>query len=456
MKFIFKVFLVFSGLAVFTYYVVPNDILPSYFILNSIILFLMCSFSIYLALRRTNNTLTSGIILIGLQFLFMFIGSINYYIVIYIFPDYTEGMEVTQLYWMGCSLLFIVGYLIALKKSRTFKPLSTYIPANLVPLIWFFVILGFIGTVLGIINVGHIPVLTKGSGFMRYTGEEGMGGIETKLWMLNLIAGLFSFMYYQKSKKPIYLIVYLFSVLQLTVFIIRFYFILSLLLAMILYLGDKSITRGLIIRIAVIFIFLGFLNTFYLENRSGNENLLVMRSGRNLNDFQSRYIYSTFNEFRQLNDLIARYPDRLYGQTFLSIPISFLPSEFWDAFGINKTEIQNLNSAILLTEVMETGGGLRTGITGELFVNFGFAGALFMIPFGYFMGYLDNLYRRTSRFDLRKLFLLIFIGIFIYATFVGQINAVGSLIVFYLYIFIAIYFLFRKKNLKVQEVVTTS
>ena len=142
------------------------------------------------------------------------------------------------------------------------------------------------------------------------------------------------------------------------------------------------------------------------------------------------------------------YNDFRGGTTFLNIPITFLPYQVWEIFGINKAEVRTDVSAILLADELnsETATGLRTGIMGELYVNFAFLGAVFMVFVGWVNALLENWMRSMSESDVRVIFLFMLQSIMIYSL-IGQIDVIAQAAFYLLTVMVPILMLCRKRAL---------
>jgi oligosaccharide repeat unit polymerase len=415
------------------------------FLVNILLLLPILSIFLFIYNRKTQGTqrFSMGVVFLFIMFAFMVIGGINYFITCYIYPGYYGGLEVTNLYWTICIISFAIGYLATVRSNKKIRPTRTLYAMNLKTLAIIFAILGLIGSMVSIFRVGYIPILSgesmSGVRFSNIMGEY------AKLWKMNILAAISAFrvMLQKKEKRTLYFLIFLSASIQLTFFVVRFDVFLVMIACLLLYLYTKQINKKRVISLIIIAISLIAFNGFYLTIRERSLN--PVQASPDLSFVQRRIIYSTFNEYRQLNVLMRNYnDDYLWGKSFLNIPISFLPYEVWQLFGIDKARIQSINSAVILRDIEEASGGLRSGIGGELFINFGFWGSLLMSLFGIFIAYMDNVLNALDKRDVRIPFILLFQSILIYAI-IGQINAISSTFSFLFYSMLVVMIFSKKK-----------
>jgi hypothetical protein len=356
------------------------------------------------------------------------------------------GIETTFNYWIIYTISFFFGYYSIIGKRSNLTNKSKYIYFHSNSLGYVLAIIGLIGTIGSILNLGFVPILVEGAGEKRYFADMGF----SRVWALNIPASVFLFSKYLKQKKRYDLFIFLIVISQNALFIVRYNFVFSSIACLILYATYKKISFRLILSGFLVLISFVIFNSLYLQQRSGQQGLLNKRGGGSLNAFQTNFLYKTFNEFRQLNVLINTYEDKLYGETFLAIPVSFFPTPFLNALGIDKQAIKQTNSAIILASETGAPGGLRTGLAGEFYINFGFWGALCMFIVGYILGYLDNIFHKLNPNDIRKIFVIIFQVILIYGSLIGQIDAIAtSFAINILLLLILLIFTRKSRNLNI-------
>ena len=148
----------------------PENLISFQFVIITLFLFTLTVISLH-KIYNLAHKINGGIIAIAGMFIFFFIGSINYFVVKFIFPGYSSGIENTALYWSCCTICFIVGYII--KFSARIEETKTYQhSSNLV--LHIFIILGLAATFFSISQIGFIPSLIRGAGL---TDRYGTGTI---------------------------------------------------------------------------------------------------------------------------------------------------------------------------------------------------------------------------------------------------------------------------------------
>lgn len=355
--------------------------------------------------------------------LIFIIGNLNYYIVHYIYPKYRINFVNLNKYWMVGMALFSEGYFsikINYKHSDSFLLLNKYIA-------FFFFTISICATLLIVLSIGNIPFFTEGKG----SGEDFVSGtMLTRLWALNLFSAIMFLLLFFKSKKKVYLLMIIVNLFCSVIFnqrMLPFAIIVSIIIVTLFIITNKR----MIVLVLIIGSFAYMLSNFlFLSNRND-----IQENNKKLSFVQNSFIRSTFNEYQQLGRLIESDIPIQRGKTFLSIPLSFVPAPFLSPLGIVKSDYMNNNSATLLAkyENSRTSIGLRTGLLGELFVNFSYWGIIMMFFLGQLVSYLRNQYIRLPDTDFRVVIIIAVYVLLLYSL-IGQINAVTSQIANYLII----------------------
>jgi hypothetical protein len=373
----------------------------------------------------------------------MLFGGLSYFITCYIWPSYYGGVERTNAFLTEGMICFALGYIIFLKNDYKMINVNTNVYRyNYLVLLLSFMILGLFGTIYSLYKIGYIPTFSgRELSYERYSSA--MGEI-SKLWRLNVIVMVISFygLIIKKKYKKLSALIFIGSALQLSFFVVRFDLFIGLISCFVLYISTKKFERRMLVKLIIIGSLFLFFNIFFVGLRTGSLN--PVQSSRHLNFFQRRIAYGTFSEYTSLVELMKSNYGNLNGRTLLNVPVAFLPKEVWEVFDVDKDEIQEQNAALILANIKGARMGLRTGIMGELYINFGFYGAFFMVFLGIIFAKIDNLVRALNKEDIRFLFLPLFIAILLY-TINGQIDSIASFISFYLYIML-ILMLFSKKT----------
>jgi len=378
----------------------------------------------------------------------MVIGNINNFIVKYVYPSFGGGISKTNYYWMGGMIFFAFGFIQYKNRINAKNNIRIYRKLSF-GLIIFIFFLSFIGTIYSYFSLGYIPFISGSGTGLRYTGSVADVSLPVRLWKLCVVSSLFGFIYYIKVKKNtlILIIIVLSSIFSLF-FIIRMYpFLLFITILLFIYINTKNKKKLLIILIPLVILYF-FLNHSFALYRSGHSNNPVLQE-KSLSSLQ-KIIYSTFNEYRQLNIALNDYKaDPQYGLTLLGIPIGFIPAPLLSAVNIDKSKIQKNNSAVLMANFLKsrTSTGIRIGILGEFYINFKYLGFLFMYFIGLVVGVIQKSFNKISPNDYRYGFYLLIFVILLYAL-IGQADAIGSLLANYLLFMILLFYLFPKKVIK--------
>jgi len=308
-------------------------------------------------------------------------------------------------------------------------------------------IFGLAGTLLILNAIGYIPILSGVSlSGLRFADEMGRYG---KLWQANIVASVAAFYAIRILKtrhRKFYFFVVLFTLLQLSLFVVRFYYTLVIVAIILIYIFAREHKPLKVRKLIILFTVVVLINVLYLALREKDN--AAASTAQELSFVQTNVIYLTLINYVQLGELMYHYNDFRGGTTFLNIPITFLPYQVWEIFGINKAEVRTDVSAILLADELnsETSTGLRTGIMGELYVNFAFLGAVFMVFVGWVIALLENWMRSMSESDVRVIFLFMLQSIMIYSL-IGQIDVIAQAAFYLLTVMVPILMLCRKRAL---------
>lgn len=440
--------LVYIALLACVWLFIPGEV--EVFLITDILLLLFTVYLLHTLYKRKfheNPRLNTGLVYILAMMVMMVIGSINYFIVQFIWPSYYFDLHKTNLYWIAGLFCFGIGYILTLKSDQ--RIVSSHklfiVDAKLVTL--GLAMIGLAGTLLIINAIGSIPIFSgKSLSGVRFTDEMGQYG---RLWQTNVFAAVAAFyaIYILKSPyRKFFFFIFIFSSLQLFLFAVRFHYTLVLVAIALIYIfahqGERIKYRKIVLLLTMLLI----VNVVYLSIRE-KDNPAAKRA-HGLNFVQTNILYFTFNEYIQLSQLIDIYKDFRGGKTLLNIPVTFLPYQFWEIFGIKKADVRKDISAIILADELDskTSTGLRTGIMGEFYVNFGFWGALCMIVIGWIIALLENLIRSIYTSDARMSFVFVLQSIMIYSL-VGQIDAISQAGFYVLIVMVPILLLSKKRLL---------
>ncbi len=382
-----------------------------------------------------------------IMYLVMLLGNLNYYVVLAVFPGYENDITKTNLFWIGCMGFFAAGVMLHRQYGRKLQERQ---PGPVYPLSFRLVtilfVLSLVSVTVAFFSLGLIPFIGGVGTGERYTGFSG-SSLPVRFWSLCVLSGLFSAaLYFFHARKRLYLIFWGLSFVISLFFIIRVYPFLLLASTALAFLFTVRSARKITLFLLLTAILYPVSNMLFIDHRTGEISNPV-RNAASLHYIQRNFIYTTFNEYSQLNIIINRYDEPLkYGETFLSVPVSLIPAPVLAAFRIDKQEIQRNNSAVITAGFLNSTSskGLRIGITGELFINFGFYGMCFMILFGIAISYIHNKLDYFAPTDFRHTVCILFYGLFIYAL-ISQIDAISSMMANYFIVMVIIMILSKKR-----------
>lgn len=139
--------------------------------------------------------------------------------------------------------------------------------------------------------------------------------------------------------------------------------------------------------------------------------------------------YLSFGEFRDFAWSLQYYDDpahRIDGETIPGAVVPLLPAKLWSLVGVDKEALYERSSAQVIAELMKVEVGIRIGIVGELFMNFGIGGVLVgMLLFGVLAGVIDHRLWTGSLTTANAPFFALLTVLAVFAL-VGQLNMFGS------------------------------
>ena len=139
--------------------------------------------------------------------------------------------------------------------------------------------------------------------------------------------------------------------------------------------------------------------------------------------------YLSFGEFRDFAWSLQYYEDpahRVQGETLAGAIVPLLPGKIWSMVGVDKASLYERSSAQVMSELMKVDVGIRIGIVGELYMNFGVAGVLVgMFLFGLLLAVIDSRLRTATVTTSIAPFLALVSVLCVFAL-VGQLNMFGS------------------------------
>lgn len=393
-----------------------------------------------------------GLIYFGTMIVILIVGNISNYVIKFVYPLYDVNIRATNLYYLAGVLFFLIGFFWKVRKVNGSRTNKYFLPVSL-KATNLFVFLSLFSIIVATAYIGYIPFLQGRGGGERFLNFAS-SSIYIRLWSLSVVAAVFSFTYIIYYKRNFLVIAVFFSSILISLYyIIRMYpFLIAVTVFIIWFESFQSIKKKLTYSAIGLSLFF-LINMIFVDYRERGRNINAVRTEERLNFIQKNLFYTTFNEYGQLKTAVNTYKgEPQYGKTFLSIPVGFIPAPFLSPFGVVKSDIQENNSAIIMAKYLGSKNsiGIRIGLMGELFINFKFLGCVFMVFVGLIVGFIQNKLNSLNIKDFRYGMYLIIFTILLYAL-IGQIDAIGSLLGFYILLFFLLK-LFIRKRIKAKEV----
>lgn len=360
----------------------------------------------------------------GFAFIMTVLGSGSYWATIQLYPIYRVPIERAAWFVAVCTFVALSAAVLSRRilSARTGTPRAAFVWDwnRLEAIVYVLVGLAVVGTVVSIRRIGYIPVLT-GDPTSARVDYPSIGGVWYRFSMLGGVATVLLAVF--AAARRALLRHYILGAMCLGMVGLygpRFFVALPLGVALLLWDRVRSPVRlgraAMLVAIAApLLAFLG-----YTRERDQSVALLgpVALS-----------LYGTIGEFRDLGWSLDYYGfgDRyLYGQSLGSVVVPLLPSPVWRAVGIDKGAVYAQDGATLLAQAMGQTTGQRIGAYGELFMNFGWLGALVGAAFyGLLLGYLDHRSSRVSPEQVKAILLALILAAAVFAQ-IGQLNMFTS------------------------------
>ncbi|MHA1381217.1 MAG: O-antigen polymerase [Candidatus Helarchaeota archaeon] len=362
--------------------------------------------------------------------------------------------------WLKGFLFFMVGiysiYIInwnIKKKKKQKKYTIKYTTWNWNTfnfIIFLFFGISFIFTIITIWKIGYIPMLKGNIGKERFFFSDIAGGWNYKLARLWMIVYMLSFIKLLRNikiektlnlKKNAFLFLILFS----SIFLDSIYgdrirlLILFFFSIIVINKGIKRIKLSYFIFFCLI-IMLVFNFVYYY--RQGSVGIV------NYSSVYTKLIFHSFAEYRSFAFTIQYYPnyEYLYGETFVATLASLFPKQVWTILGQNKENMRLKSSANIMKKIHKSFAGIRIGIFGIAFINFGNLGLIF-IPFlfGILFGILENMLIYIQIFNVKFLIIVFALSLLMYLP-LCQLNDISELFIFNLYFIILSIIFFSTKE----------
>ena len=348
----------------------------------------------------------------------------SYWATIQLYPLYRVGIERAAWFVAVCTFLALLVAAVGARvlrraPTKTRRPLEWHWPRlGAITYAVFFVAL--VGTVVTLRRIGNVPILS-GDPTMARVDFPALGGVWYRLSMLGGVSALLvAVLVSGRRATPMLWLVGLSSLALVGGYGPRFFVVLPLGVSILLWDRVRSPinTRRLVFAGALGIPLLAILG--YWREQDSSVALLGPIG---------LALYGTLGEFRDLGWALDYYGfgDRfLHGQTIGSLIVPLLPAPVWRIVGIDKAAIYAQDSAHLLADAMGQTAGQRIGAYGEMFMNFGWTGALIgAVVYGALLGYLDDRFTRVQAREVRAIFLALVITATVFAQ-IGQLNMFTS------------------------------
>jgi len=377
-----------------------------------------------------------------------------------LYPDYLGvqlNMSLALDIWLQGLFFFMLGiFLVHIvwkyfqKNRKSASELKSYLSWNWKGfrfLLFALAGISFIASIAVIWRIGYIPIFKGNISVERFSYYLRTGEWTLKLARLWLLVYLFAFMkllsniridkgFRLRRNLPLIFLLFLSFFLD-GIYGDRFHhFVMFFFSIIMLNKAVKKINLTHFISLLLAAILVANFIFYYRKASAFRENIF------------NKVISHTFSEFHSYAYAIQEYPERelLYGKTFISTLAPLFPKQIWAVFGIDKDELSDMNSAYIMSKIFNTYAGIRVGIIGEGFINFGYFGII-LIPFlvGILFGALENLFISLRIFDVKEIILAFAISILLFLP-LAQSNVLTEMFFFNLYFIIAAIIFFKKKQ----------
>jgi len=308
--------------------------------------------------------------------------------------------------------------------------------------------ISLIFSTISILRLGYIPILKTGIERERFTYIYTAGEWSFKLarlWLLVYLLALTKLLYnIQSSKKNwarknfVLIFILLVSFMFDAIYGDRFHLFIMLFFTIIMI--NKHIGKIKMRYFLMLFIIgLALSSTIFIIR--GADALIGKAS------IFERVMIPMFSEWREFAYIAEHYPSVhfLNGKTFSSVIAPIFPNIVWGAIGFNKYELLSESSAIYMQKLFGSYAGVRIGIIGEGFINFGYIGVIWVsFITGLIFGTLESIFLRIQSFHVCELILAFILGTLIFLP-IAQTDAISVILIFYSY-FISLCILFFHKK----------
>ncbi len=355
------------------------------------------------------------------------VGSGSYWATTQLFPQYRVFIERAGLFVALCTLCSLIGIVAGRRltaaphvSDSTFQwdwdrlRILTYALAAVCAL----------GTYMSLRRIGYLPILSGDPESLRVEFPA-IAGIWFRFSVLGIVLGLIAgAQICARRANGVVWLLGAFGLIGASVYGNRFFLALPIGATLLLWdqvrgrISPRVIGLGLLIGVPVLAV-LGWW-------RQQDASVVLLGP-------IGMVLFGTLGEFRDLGWTLDYYSSGahplLHGTTLGGLVVPLLPSPLWSAVGVDKAAIFAHSNAAVLAQEMGQFAAQRVGIYGELFMNFGWLGALIgAVLYGMVVGYLDRRFVEVREGGaVRGILLAAVAAAVIYAQ-VGQWNMLTSTI----------------------------
>jgi len=348
------------------------------------------------------------------------LGTGSYYATQFLFPEYYAPIEDALLLTALGLAASAAGIALVRVMSQGKTPLQRWEwhPVKLDVAIYTLLIICLIGTLAAIHRIGYIPILRGDIREERLAYADQLGF----LYMMSvmgvpamILAGARRFAFGPSAGGNIAIVL---GALCAGLYGPRFFPVLGAATLFLIYDQLRRRIRLWKVALVVCVVIPGLIGlAVYRESDLPAEAPLVTLS------------YLSFGEFRDFAWSLRYYEDpahRVRGETLAGAVVPLLPGKVWSLVGVDKASLYDRSSAQLMSELMKVEVGIRIGIIGELYMNYGIAGVLVgMFLFGLLLAAIDARLRSSTVVSSIAPFFALISVLCVFAL-VGQLNMFGS------------------------------
>jgi hypothetical protein len=358
-------------------------------------------------------------------------------------------------YMTQCLMVFALTTMIIFKPIRQVK--KAYLTTESNKLYGLFMAMGLSATALGILRLGFVPILSVTYSDERFFEEFGL--LFTRFWgylVYPFAYFVYSFFKSDELHKTYRIVLAVACFLPMFMLNIRYTATLATVIVILIAIEimPKKINPKYALFLLIALLLAVEVPSFIAGKRSveSERTPYTVTGSAHSDRFLNLLIIDSFSgNYVQTIDLVTRYSDFRYGETLLNSALVILPSQLLYAVGIEKKEIRQDNAAFFLAQMTSgtRSGGLRTGIMGEFYVNFGMLGSVFMILWALLLNWVSSVHKRLHDQDFRRVLYYPIAASLIYGV-LGQPDVIASM--FYNTFLVGfVLFLFSKPSPRRQE-----